>query len=539
METLDKHAREAAVLSSLTEAQISRRNLMIGALASGALFTALGMRRLDALAQDTPAAGGDDWAPYDGPLAADQAITIPINPVKNFDPGVSYGEDELYVLFNLYDGLVRVDQRTGEVVPAVAESWEINEDASEYTFPLRKDVTWSDGTPIDAHDFVYSISRVLDPEVASQYTPAVTSYIKNGEAIENGEMDISKLGVKATDDYTLVITLVGPTVFFPLVAATWTYFPVPKHVIDEKGVAWVEAGNIVTNGPYKLTAWDHDQQFVIERNESYYGEKPTITKATFRIYADAATRLSETQHQVTARREELVRLLGLNESQAQALKLPERLPDLPKQALDPQAVGALATRARLDLRLAQTALDAAAKAQGLNMVTSFTDIELTGRRNTTFDNAEGTRSTARGWEIDVRLPLFDWGGMQRDAMNARTLAAANQLEATARAAGSSLRESYSAYRTAYDVARHYRDEVVPVRKVIAEENQLRYNGMLISAFELLADARDQVGAVTAALDAQQQFWLADAALQASVIGRPTNTTLSVTTSAPSDAGAGH
>lgn len=257
------------------------------------------------------------------------------------------------------------------------------------------------------------------------------------------------------------------------------------------------------------------------------------------FYADAATRLSTAQHQVTASREELVRLLGLDESQAQALKLPERLPDLPKQALDPQAVGSLATKARLDIRLAQTALDGAAKAQGLNMVTSFTDIELTGRRNTTFDNAEGTRSTARGWEIDVRLPLFDWGGMQRDAMNARTLAAANQLEGTVRSAGSSLRESYSAYRTAYDVARHYRDEVVPVRKVIAEENQLRYNGMLISAFELLADARDQVGAVTAALDAQQQFWLADAALQASVIGRPTNTTLSVTTSAPSDAGVGH
>ena len=257
------------------------------------------------------------------------------------------------------------------------------------------------------------------------------------------------------------------------------------------------------------------------------------------FYADAATRLSTAQHQVTASREELVRLLGLDESQAQALKLPERLPDLPKQALDPQAVGSLATKARLDIRLAQTALDGAAKAQGLNMVTSFTDIELTGRRNTTFDNAEGTRSTARGWEIDVRLPLFDWGGMQRDAMNARTLAAANQLEGTVRSAGSSLRESYSAYRTAYDVARHYRDEVVPVRKVIAEENQLRYNGMLISAFELLADARDQVGAVTAALDAQQQFWLADAALQASVIGRPTSTSLSVTSSAPSGGDAGH
>ncbi|MFD1892920.1 TolC family protein [Ottowia beijingensis] len=305
--------------------------------------------------------------------------------------------------------------------------------------------------------------------------------------------------------------------------------------------AWVRAVAAQQTLQYAKQVYDSAEAGAeLARRMQGVGNFNRITRAREQaFYADAATRLSTAQHQVTASREELVRLLGLDESQAQALKLPERLPDLPKQALDPQAVGSLATKARLDIRLAQTALDGAAKAQGLNMVTSFTDIELTGRRNTTFDNAEGTRSNARGWEIDVRLPIFDWGGMQRDAMNARTLAAANQLEAAARAAGSSLRESYSAYRTAYDVARHYRDEVVPVRKVIAEENQLRYNGMLISAFELLADARDQVGAVTAALDAQQQFWLADAALQASVIGRPTNTTLSVTTSAPSDAGAGH
>ncbi|HRP20168.1 TolC family protein [Alicycliphilus denitrificans] len=252
------------------------------------------------------------------------------------------------------------------------------------------------------------------------------------------------------------------------------------------------------------------------------------------FYADAATRLSAAQHQVTASREELVRLLGLDEEQAQALKLPERLPDLPKRPLDPQEIGSQATRARLDIRLAQATLDVAAKAQGLNMVTSFTDIELTGRRNTTFGNAGGTRSTARGWEIAVRLPIFDWGGMQRASMNARTLAAANHLEATVRSAGSNLRESYSAYRTAYDVARHYRDEVVPLRKVISEENQLLYNGMLISTFELLADARDQVSAVVAAMDAQQQFWLADAALQASLIGRPTGTRLSA--AAGGDAG---
>ena len=105
-------------------------------------------------------------------------------------------------------------------------------------------------------------------------------------------------------------------------------------------------------------------------------------------------------------------------------------------------------------------------------------------------------------------------------MNAQTLAAANRLEATVRAAGSSLRETYAAYRTAYDVSKHYRDEVLPLRKVISEENVLRYNGMLIGVFELLADTRDQVNTVIAAINAQQDFWLANAALQAAVIGNP-------------------
>ncbi len=257
------------------------------------------------------------------------------------------------------------------------------------------------------------------------------------------------------------------------------------------------------------------------------------------FYADAATRLALARHQVTASREELVRLLGLDESLAGALRLPERLPDLPGPAMEPQAVASMATRSRLDIRLAQSMLDGAAKSQGLGMVTSFTDIELTGRRDTAFD-AGGTRSTARGWEIAVGLPVFDWGGMQRAAMNGRTLAAANQLEATVRSAGSSLRQSYSAYRTAYDVARHYRDEVVPLRKLISDENLLRYNGMLIGVFELLADARDQVGVVLAALDAQQQFWLADAALQAAVVGRPSGIALTAASRpAGEGAAAGH
>ncbi|WP_315631123.1 hypothetical protein, partial [Escherichia coli] len=75
-------------------------------------------------------------------------------------------------------------------------------------------------------------------------------------------------------------------------------------------------------------------------------------------------------------------------------------------------------------------------------------------------------------------------------------------------ANSRVREQYSAYRTAYDLARHYRDEIVPLRKTIAEENVLRYNGMLIGVFELLADAREQITSVSQAIDAQRDFWLA-------------------------------
>lgn len=239
------------------------------------------------------------------------------------------------------------------------------------------------------------------------------------------------------------------------------------------------------------------------------------------FYADAATGWAAAQHASTSTREELVRLLGLTDAQAAQLVLPDRLPDMPKEARTPVEVSKAASSGRLDMKLAQAEYEGAAKAQGLNVLTSFTDIELGIRRDTVFDNAAGTSTPRRGYEVSVRLPIFDWGGNQRDAMNAQTLAAANRLEATTRAAGSNLRESYSAYRTAYDVSKHFRDEVVPLRKIISEENGLRYNGMLIGVFELLADSRDQVNSVMAAISAEQQFWLADAALQASMMGKPT------------------
>ena len=241
------------------------------------------------------------------------------------------------------------------------------------------------------------------------------------------------------------------------------------------------------------------------------------------FYADATTQLALARHAATAMREELIRALGLDDAQAAQLTLPERLADLPAAPRDAAEVAGTATAQRLDVQLARAQLEAAGRSQGINLLSTFTDIEIGGRRDTVFDNAAGTRSTRRGFELDIRLPLFDWGSARRDVLNAQSLAAANQYDATVRSAASQLRQGYSAYRTAYDIARHYRDEVVPLRQAMADENVLRYNGMLIGVFELLAEARDQVASVTRAIDAQQQFWLADAALAASVMGKPLQT----------------
>ncbi|AMM24047.1 MAG: TolC family protein [Variovorax sp.] len=259
------------------------------------------------------------------------------------------------------------------------------------------------------------------------------------------------------------------------------------------------------------------------------------------FYADATTQLAMAQHATTAACEELIRILGLNDEQAAKLALPERLPDLPKTPREAKEVAATATEQRLDVQLARAQLDVAGRSQGLNLLSTFTDVEVGGRRDTVFDNAAGTKSTRRGFELDIRLPLFDWGSAQRDALNAQSLVAANRYDAAVRGASSQLREGYSAYRTAYDISRHYRDEIVPLRQAMADENVLRYNGMLIGVFELLAEARDQISSVTNAINAQQQFWLADAALAASVMGKPTSmgNSMSMSGREGASAGAGH
>ena len=234
--------------------------------------------------------------------------------------------------------------------------------------------------------------------------------------------------------------------------------------------------------------------------------------------ADAVAQLARAAQATRSSREVLIRALGLNDRQAAALKLPDRLPDLPAQPNDEAMVAKAAMDQRLDVRMARANLDFVAREQGLTRVTSFVNgLEVGVTRK-----SETGLAPQRGYDLSVPLPIFDFGDATRARAQATYMVAFNRAAQLTVDANSQVRENYGAYRTAYDLAKHYRDEIVPLRRMIADENILRYNGMLIGVFELLADSREQIASVAAAIEAQRDFWLADAALQTTLIGKPMN-----------------
>ena len=286
--------------------------------------------------------------------------------------------------------------------------------------------------------------------------------------------------------------------------------------------AWVQAVAAQQSLTYaeqvKATA---DASAELARRMQAVGNFSRLQRAREQAFAaDAVAQLARASQAARASREALVRALGLDATQAAALTLPERLPDLPAVAQDEAVVAQAALGQRLDVQIARANLEAAAREQGVTRVTSVVDgLELgVGRVS------ETGRAPQKGLALGVPLPIFDAGDASRAGAQATYLAAWNRAAQIDVDARSQLREHYGAYRTAYDIARHHRDEIVPLHKAIAEENLLRYNGMLIGVFELLADAREQVTGVVQAIEAQRDFWLADAALQASLIGKPTTET---------------
>jgi oligopeptide transport system substrate-binding protein len=175
---------------------------------------------------------------------------------------------EAFILKDLYEGLTIYDA-AGKIVPGAAESWTLADDSMTYTFKLRADAKWSDGSPVTAQDFEFSFKRVEDPKTAAGYANILYP-IKNAEKVNKGEVPVDQLGIKAVDDKTLEITLEQPTPFFLELLAHQTALPVSKASVEKNGAEFVKPGTMVSNGAFKLVSHVPNDSLVVQKNENYW-----------------------------------------------------------------------------------------------------------------------------------------------------------------------------------------------------------------------------------------------------------------------------
>ena len=187
--------------------------------------------------------------------------------VDTLDPHRSSAKWENIVISDMIVGLMTITPER-DVIPGVAESWETSEDGLTWTFKLKETV-WSDGEPVTAEDFVYAFRRIQDPAIASQYS-SLLYIVKNAAQVNAGELPPEELGVRAVDDYTFEITLEEPAPYLLGLLTHYTTYPVPKHIVEQYGEAWIQPENIEVNGPYKLAYWRTGDQLVSEKNPLFY-----------------------------------------------------------------------------------------------------------------------------------------------------------------------------------------------------------------------------------------------------------------------------
>jgi len=174
------------------------------------------------------------------------------------------------VVGDMFVGLTQ-DDVNGQTIPGMATRWETSSDGLTWTFHLR-DADWSDGVPVTADDFVFSLRRELDPATASEYA-ALLFLLKNGEAVNRGALPLTALGVRAIDPHTLEIRLEHPAPYLPELTKHETMFPVARHVVEKWGAAWTDPSHYVTDGPYKLAEWRFGQRVRLVRNPHFWDAK--------------------------------------------------------------------------------------------------------------------------------------------------------------------------------------------------------------------------------------------------------------------------
>ena len=201
--------------------------------------------------------------------------------VQSLDPHKIEGVPESNINRDLFEGLL-ISDVDGKPSPGVAEKWE-NKDFKVWTFHLRKDAKWSDGTPVTAQDFVYSWQRLANPNTASPYASYLQyGHIVNIDDIIAGKKPVTDLGVKAVDDHTFEVTLSEPVPYFYKLLVHSSVSPVPKAVVEKFGDKWTQPANIVSNGSYKLKDWVVNERIVLERNTNYWdNDKTVINQVTY------------------------------------------------------------------------------------------------------------------------------------------------------------------------------------------------------------------------------------------------------------------
>ena len=236
------------------------------------------------------------------------------------------------------------------------------------------------------------------------------------------------------------------------------------------------------------------------------------------FFADAAQRLTHARLVEDFTREKLLRLMGLPGEEA-IFQLAERLPELPRSIENLPDVEQAILQNRIDLRLMRMQVDELAHSLGLTKVNRFVNVLDMGPTRV----LQGTKSQPyeRGYEVSLEIPIFDSGGPRVRRAEAIYSRAVDRFAQAAIDARSQIREANAAYRATFDIAKQQRDEVVPARKVVAEQNLLRYNASLISVFDLLTDARGQIASVDDYIQSVRDFWMAKSELDTTLLGNST------------------
>ncbi len=258
------------------------------------------------------------------------------------------------------------------------------------------------------------------------------------------------------------------------------------------------------------------------------------------FYAETTADLATARQAATSAREKLARLMGLWDDGLD-FRLPNALPPLPRRPQALPSIEADAVAHRIDLQIARLELTALAKSLNLTEATRFvTLLDLAGISRRTQD-PEGAPFRERGFDVQFQIPIFDGGEVRvRQAAETYNLAF-NRLTERAVNVRSEARDAYRVYRSTYDIASHYQREILPLRKIITEEMQLRFSSMQVDIFALLTEARQRLASLRGAIDARQNFFLAQSELQTAVNGggapasggdNPTN----IAAAAPADGG---